>query len=232
MSTITVYSCVVGSYDNIEQSLLASTPRQESEVRYVLFTDAVKGGTAKTLRRSANNSQWELLPLRWKDRRGDNRRTARWHKVNSHLVCDTPHSVWIDGSQRIKTIAVASQLVRPYLQQSIATFRHPERTCIYQEMRACIRLNKDNPNLMRNQIAKYRQEGYPPYHGLVETACVIRNNVAATQQFNEMWWQEISNHSVRDQLSFNYVAWKLSITYGVIPGCRESSGFFEFKPHK
>lgn len=232
MSAITVYSCVVGNYDNIEQSLLASTPQQASDVRYILFTDAAHGNATKTLRQSANGTQWELLPLRWKDGRGDNRRTARWHKANSHLVCDTPHSVWIDGSQRIKTIAIAAQLVQAHAQHGIATFRHPERTCIYQEMRACVRLRKDNPSLMQNQIAKYRKEGYPAYHGLVETACVIRDNSPATRRFNELWWQEISRHSVRDQLSFNYAVWKLSAAYSVIPGCRESSVFFEFKPHK
>ena len=27
------------------------------------------------------------------------------------------------------------------------------------------------------------------------------------------WWSEIENNSVRDQLSFNYVCWKINIQY-------------------
>ena len=70
------------------------------------------------------------------------------------------------------------------------------------------------------------------YHGMVETACVIRANTSAIHAFNSAWWSEISSDSFRDQLSFNYTCWTLQQEYGQIPGHREKSPFFNFVSHK
>jgi hypothetical protein len=51
------------------------------------------------------------------------------------------------------------------------------------------------------------------------------------KRFDEVWWDEISRHSRRDQLSFNYVAWKLGFEYSTLPGCVDQNEFFDRKPH-
>lgn len=231
MSKITVYSCITGNYDLANRTLLHSVGVVETDVRYVLYTDAVDEPQLRVSPKS--KLSWEFRPLVWRHPLCQ-RRTARWHKINSHLLPDdAEYTVWVDGSQRIKPIGIRSQLVEPLAGRYVlAAFKHPDRTCVYQELQACINHKKDNPRLMRQQIRQYRKEGYPPYNGLVETACVFRQACPEVTAFNELWWQQLDQHSFRDQLSFNYAAWKLGQSYGIIPGRRDTSRFFDFVPHK
>lgn len=231
MSKVIVYSCITGGYDTINQTLLASSGVSEVDVSYVLYTDLVSKPETRHNPKSAIT--WEFRPLVWKHAMC-RRRTARWHKVNSHLLPhDAEYTIWIDGSQKIKPIELRAKLIAPLQSRYVlATFKHPERSCLYQELQACIAYRKDNQKLMEKQVAQYRAEGYPPYNGMVETACVFRQTGEATAQFNDLWWKQIAEHSYRDQLSFNYVAWKLNQAYGIIPGRRDTSRFFDFVPHK
>lgn len=232
MIKLLVYSCVTGNYDAIDGVMLKSVPRAEEGVKYVLYTDRLKA-TDKPRKHKVTTVEWELRPLLWQHPLSL-RRSARWHKINSHLLPDdAEYILWLDGSQRIKSVALFNDLVLPlHGKCDMATFKHPARTCIYQELSACIKLNKDNPTLMQQQINQYRSEGYPPYNGLVETACLLRRSCPQIVEFNKLWWKQLESHSYRDQLSFNYTAWKLKQAYGRIPGSRSKSAFFEFVPHK
>lgn len=235
MKTI-IYSCVTGKYDNVLGVLLQSKPIINKDTELILFSDRPGLVEPEVYRQVGGHVEWSVRPLVWRHPTC-NIRTARWHKINSHLALpDHDYSVWVDGSQRIKPVDLHKELVEPFQRnekkQPIATFKHPVRTCVYQEMSACNRLRKDNATLMAEQVKKYRSEGYPPYNGMVETACVVRNNSLPTWQFNEFWWNEIENGSRRDQLSFNYTSWKLKTEYGRVMGHRQESGYFEFVPHR
>ena len=50
----------------------------------------------------------------------------------------------------------------------------------------------------------------------------------------EDWWTEIKYGSKRDQLSFNYSAWKLGIKFNYILGESRDNEYFyrSTKPHK
>lgn len=232
MRKILVYSCVSGDYDDLARSLYASECFPEDNVRFVLFTNTNKEFCVGT----KSGVQWRVKPLLWKHP-SCNRRTARWHKVNSHLIPgDHEVAVWIDGTHCVKKISVSSQLVEASIgsntSASLFTFKHPIRCCVYQELDACIRYNKDNPHLMHTQVASYRQEGYPELNGMVETGCVLRKVNQSTALFNSEWWAEIQKYSFRDQLSFNYVAWKSNFRYGILPGSGTESPFFRYVKHK
>ncbi len=231
MNRLLVYSCVTGNYDAINSVLLQSVPKIESDVKFVLFTDSLNKTEAPRLYKGPT-VEWEIRPLLWQHPIC-RRRTARWHKLNSHLLPYAhEYSLWIDGSQRIKPVSLYRELVEPLCQRfDLGTFKHPDRICVYQELNACIKLNKDNATLMQRQVDRYRKEGYPPYNGLVETACVFRKSCPQIVEFNKLWWQQIEQHSYRDQLSFNYAAWRLGKEYGRIPGCRAKSLFFDFVQH-
>lgn len=232
MIKLLVYSCVTGNYDAIGASILASVPKLENDVKFVLYTDSLQSTDQPRIRKT-DEIEWELRPLLWQHPLSL-RRSARWHKINSHLLPDVAeYTMWLDGSQRIKRVSLLSEVLAPLQGRfDLATFKHPDRTCVYQELNACIRLQKDNPTLMRQQTEKYQKEGYPPYFGLVETSCVVRRSCPHVTEFNKLWWDELNSRSHRDQLSFNYVAWKLKQSYGRIPGSRAKSAFFEFVPHK
>lgn len=221
MRKIKVYSCVAGDYDDVTHSLFASNPVAEENVSYTLFTD-----------KNVTHPLWDIQPLGYKHQFCA-RRTARWHKINSHILFPNHDvTVWIDGNFRIKNISVTefvSKLTQTGL--NLFAFKHPSRNCIYQEFLACKQLRKDNPVLMQKQVETYVKAGYPAYNGLVETGCTVRVNNHITSSFNTHWWHELNAHSYRDQLSFNYVAWKLGIAYGLIPGRGAKSEFFEYVRH-
>jgi hypothetical protein len=219
-----VYTAITGGIRDRLRPVNIPADEASRKVRYVVFTDSVTEVQGREL-------GWEVLPPAW--RHADNpRRTARWHKVNSHeCFPDAQLTLWLDGSHMVKTNPWS--LVDKYLSSShIATFHHGERNCVYQELEACIRLKKDDPGLMTSQIQRYRMLGYPVGHGLFETSVMLRRHGAEVKKFNAKWWDEIRDGSYRDQLSVNYVAFKLGVSVATIPGHRSQSPYFDFYPHR
>jgi hypothetical protein len=226
---LVVYSCITSSYDQIHNTLLRGDAAQDEDgVRYIVFSDVHFPCKMRT-----DGMEWEVEELKWEHSLCP-RRTARYHKCLPHVVLP-PHekSLWVDGSLAFKAIHPLSDIVESCLNDevSIATMTHPIRKCVYQEEKACVKLRKDQNALMRQQMEKYVQDGYPTYNGMVETACLARKNNSTATGFNQAWWGEIENHSFRDQLSFNYVCWKLGLSYGNIEGERFNSPFFNHINH-
>lgn len=215
------FICYTAIFGTIGDQL--HTPVAAEGVRYVAF---VEPAVAK--QRSLHG--WELLPPRWE--RPDKRRQARQHKCLAHeLFPLADYTLWVDGCL---TPMESLQSMAEYLlnDHDLATFEHAERNCVYQELEACIRLRKDIPELMRKQVARYRSEQYPYNNGLAETTAVLRRNTPQITELNKAWWQEIREGSVRDQLSLDYVCWKLGVRYAHLSGSRTKSSHFNWRPHR
>jgi hypothetical protein len=158
---------------------------------------------------------------------------ARRLKVLAHqtLPTDVKYSLWVDGC--LTPVELPHLLIDRFLGDvDICVFEHSQRGCVYKELEACLRLKKDSASLMRQQLSRYRSEGYPYDNGLAETTAVLRRHTEDIEFFNKAWWKEIVNGSVRDQLSFNYVAWKLGIRYNTFEGTRVESPHFIWRSHK
>ena len=98
--------------------------------------------------------------------------------------------------------------------QPILCVNHSQTDCTYKEAQTCINLKKDNSDVIKKQMDRYKAEGYPEHYGLIESGLLVRE--LHNQKLNEamdLWWQEIKNGSRRDQLSFNYVFWKKQMLY-------------------
>lgn len=218
MNKLIVYTAIFGDIgDQLHK------PEKTGKIEYVAFVDQVKAG------RSTHNG-WMLREPRWV--RPDKRKQARQHKCLAHeLFPDASYVLWVDGC--LTPRQDVRQMVEYLLNEhDLAMFEHMERNCVYQEVEACLRLKKDVPQLMRDQVARYRGENYPYNNGLAETTAVLRRNTPKIQEFNRLWWEEIRNGSVRDQLSVDYVCWKLGITYAHLEGTRVSSPHFIWRPHR
>ena len=150
----------------------------------------------------------------------DPNRNAKIHKILSHIYFpDKEYSLWIDGSIRIKFPFNISRLAEIYLSNcDIALFKHHERNCVYDEAKTCIARKLDDASTITKQIQKYARDGYPKNNGLSECTVLLRRHSNEIKKFNEMWWEEISNGSKRDQISFDYVARKLNIKINNFPG--------------
>lgn len=190
-------------------------------VRFVAFVDdpSAKAPDGWKLRGAV-----ESLP--------NKRRQARWHKTHPHkLFPAADYTLWIDGCLTPR-YSVRLMIEECLQGRDLCVFKHGERSCLYQELEACLRLRKDDPQVMRRQVDEYRRQGYPYLNGLAETTAVLRRHISAIEQFDECWWREIRNGSLRDQLSFDYVCRCSGISYSHFPGSRTSSPYFRWRAHR
>ena len=62
---------------------------------------------------------------------------------------------------------------------------------------------------MQKQIDLYKKEGFPKHFGLNETNVIIRRKNESVRKVMDLWEDFLRKYSHRDQMSFNYVLWKL-----------------------
>ena len=178
----------------------------------------------------------------------DNTRNAKKFKILPHrYLQDYEYSIFIDGNMYV--VGNVDELIEKYLNDSnIAFFDHNKnimdpRDCIYDEYNAIINLGKNDPNqnykddpqTMYDQVKRYQDEGYPSHNGLITGMVILRrHNEKDCIRVMEDWWTEIKYGSKRDQLSFNYVAWKNKTKFNYMDGDSRNNEYFtrDTKPHK
>ena len=178
----------------------------------------------------------------------DNTRNAKKFKVLPHrYLQDYEYSIFIDGNMYV--VGNIDELIEKYLSDSnIAFFDHRNnimdpRDCIYDEYNAIMNLGKndpnqnykDNPQVMYDQVKRYQDEGYPSHNGLITGMVILRrHNEKDCIRVMEDWWTEIKYGSKRDQLSFNYVAWKNETKFNYMDGDSRNNQYFtrDTKPHR
>jgi hypothetical protein len=216
MSRIVVYTAITQGYDTLK----SPPDLWQKKADFVAFLDDVQPCQG-----------WEIRQI--KKEFEDPCRNAKIYKMLPHRYFpESQYSLWIDGSVIIKSSTGPEHLVDLYLaQHDLAVFRHRRRNCIYQEAAACLRLGKDLPSTIRNQIQQYRAEGYPSNNGLAECTVLLRRHTDQMKQFNELWHSEILAHSRRDQLSFKYIATKFGFKYRYFQGNISRNPYFDWGPH-
>lgn len=93
----------------------------------------------------------------------------------------------------------------------IMAFNHYMRNSVYEEGQQCIEWNLDNHKKIENQLKKYKDEGLDS--GLYECGFMLRKNDERVFEFDKIWWNEILNHSHRDQISFPYAIKKSGVSF-------------------
>lgn len=165
-------------------------------------------------------------------------RSARKYKVLPHLfLSEYVISVWIDGNIIVRQNP--DPLIEKYLgDANVAVYDHMQenferRDCLYDEAEALIKLYeergrfKDDPELIRMHVERYRAEGYPAHNGLLISSVMLRKHAELDAiALDELWWQEMERGSRRDQLSFNYAAWKLGTKFNWISGDVRDNPYF------
>lgn len=193
---LAICTAIFGGYDELR------TPAVVEDVPYICFTDDPE----------LTSDFWEIrtLPTEYVDPR---MRTIQC-KLLLHRYIDQEAALWIDGQIEIihKVMPIAEAWLMHF---DIAVPQHRYRQCTYEEGLEVIRLRKAHPTneAVGNQLNAYHQEGYPSFNGLSEVHVLLRRFTPQTLLFDLMWFAECATRSSRTQLSFNYVAWKLSIPY-------------------
>ena len=176
----------------------------------------------------------------------DNSRNAKKFKILPHrYLQEYEYSIFIDGN--LEVIGDVDELIDKYLMDCNAAFynhnqapEYDKRNCIYEEARFIKWLGdnhpkkhyKDNLDVINSQIEGYRNNGYPENNGQTRNTILIRrHNNKKIIKTMEDWWSEIRYHSKRDQLSFNYVAWKNKFKFNYIDGYMRDNEYFNFLKH-
>jgi hypothetical protein len=89
--------------------------------------------------------------------------------------------------------------------ENFVVMKHPFKICAYAEAAACVHLEMDSPYTINKQVKRYRLDGYPENNGLNMGGILLRRKNIKISRFNNKWWKEITNGSIRDQISFPYV---------------------------
>jgi len=215
-----IYTAIIGGYDGLVE------PDYKPEGwDFVCFSD-----------RDLKSETWDVrptLPLYI-----DNTRTARKHKLLPHrLFPDYEYSLWLDGN--IKVRDDVNELLGHLDGCNYATYDHLQnpldpRGCIYDEGSTILQLGiknggnyKDNPDLIKRQMERYVKEGYPSKNGLVVQMEVLRrHNEQDVVDSMEDQWVELKYNSKREQLSFNYIAWKNKLKFSYIQGDSRNNKYF------
>lgn len=192
---IVVYTAIVNNYNP-----LRNPAHIDPDIDYACFTDQPKWFAL------SNNTIWKGRPFPVSDL--DATRMNRQVKLLPHrFFPEYDTSIYVDGS--IQITGSIRALLAEYGQPKMLGFKHPKRDCAYQEGKTCIEMNKETPEVIRNQLARYRSEGFPEHFGLIEGGVLIRrHNDPEIVALMEAWWHELQSESRRDQISFPYVAWR------------------------
>jgi len=193
MSNIAIFTCITGGYemptDNFEK---------KAGYDYFLFCDCI----------IPVNSWSLLIPKFADDPNLNNIKKQRMIKTHPHWVLpDYDITVWIDANTSI------DQKLYDYIEkykENVITFKkHPDRNCIYDELKEVVFWSKETQHHGQFLFNKYKKEQYPEHNGLYETNIIISHpkdyNV---QTIYNKWWEQIYTYSHRDQLSLNYILWK------------------------
>ena len=178
----------------------------------------------------------------------DGARSAKRYKTLPHrYLKEYDESIWIDVDVKIKKDP--SELVDTLLSDSnLAILNHElcgrtvtgnmnVRKCVYEEAKFIQWLGdqnpkkeyKDNMNIIHSQVDRYRKEGYPENNGLARATVIFRrHNEEDVITNSEGWWTEIKYGSKRDQISFNYVAWKYNLKFNYIQEDIDDNEYFKY----
>ncbi len=141
----------------------------------------------------------------------DLKRTSLFYKTNSiHYFDDYDIIIWCD--QNVNIVNLTSIYTCLMNQEfTIASFRHPERKCVYSESEKIISSKRDKAEKVISQMTRYEKAGFPKNYGLFETNIMVYKPTNQMKTLMRSWWGEIVSGAKRDQLSFTYVLWALGV---------------------
>ena len=197
MKRYVIYSAIVGGYDEIMQPIVV-----DDRFDFVLFSNDIKDSQVGV---------WQIRPIKYSN--SDNTRICRYVKTHpEELLKEYEVSVWTDSNVQILSSYVYERIVELEKQDvAVSSMWHPARKCIYEEAFAVVNMMVEHEKVVVDWCHFLRKENYPQNNGLCETNVMYRKHNEVVRQIDELWWHCIENYSRRDQLSFNYVLWKIGI---------------------
>ena len=194
-----IYTAIIGKYDTLKEPTVVTRGWD-----YICVTD----------NHNLHSKVWQMVYVN-KSKYGQLK--AREIKILFYIYLrGYDISIWVDGS-----IQVRCDLNGFYLQYNnnveLVAMKHPHRNSLSEEVSACIRRKKTTPALAMHQLDSYIKRGYKEKNDLAATGLLIRKHTPKVRVFCQKWFNEVSKHTVRDQLSFPFVLWLYPVKHNLIP---------------
>jgi hypothetical protein len=188
----------------------------DPEVDYICFTDDAE----------LRSDIWKFILV--EDPSTDPARLSKRYKHQPHLFLPQyESSLYIDNTVKLKV--KPSAIFERFENHEMAMLRHPKRDCIYDEAAQVIGARYDDPDIIRRQLELYRSLGYPAHNGLNAGTFLFRDHSShAVRDICSLWHSQILQHSKRDQLSWNFCAWKLGFSFTSINENLLSNSMFDW----
>ena len=125
-----------------------------------------------------------------------------------HKFVHSEYSLWLDASFQINIDL--NLFWQRHFKSPFTAPNHPIRNCVYREVASCIANRRGDEVQVFNQGQQYKKENIPPFGGIITSGVLMRQNTAGCIRMCELWWEELSKHSTRDQIAFAKISrgWK------------------------
>jgi hypothetical protein len=143
---------------------------------------------------------------------------------------DAEYSIYHDGNfqLRVDPNRVIHELLS---KRQWASYRHPCRTCIYEESDILTKEKIGTHALVQAEVARYRKHGHPAGAGLWANGFLVRRHTPEVAELNERWWSLYSTGCERDQLSFPVARRDLNFNVNTIDGDIFKSNYILLRWH-
>ena len=229
-----VFTAIFGNYDDLKEPV-----SQDAPCDFVCFTDGIlpsRMGSWRVIRVATDSKQHPRLQAkRYKILSDEVFPNGKLGPQFREAEMSRPYdlSIWIDANRRITGSGFVSSMRQNLGGGDWAMFVHPDRDCLYDEADVCMSLPKCQGYGIPEQIEAYRTK-VPPHGGLHACTVIVRREPLAEHlsTMSRLWWDEINNRTLRDQLSLPYLL-------ALFPDCKpvlmpehmRANPWFEAAPH-
>lgn len=197
---IAVYTVIL-PHTYVELSPPCFINRDENQAHYWVITDEPLG-----------IDPWcDLVVTR--DPKLSSRRDLHQYKLLSHRwLPEYDFVLYVDGWARLvqDPVDIVNELKESG--KKVAFGAHPWRDCSYEEGHVCARFQSNSEEIINAQLARYEEEGFPHNFGLAASTFFVRDNRdAKVSAFFDLWYDETTRGSHRNQISWGRSVWKSKI---------------------
>ncbi|MFP4526447.1 MAG: glycosyltransferase domain-containing protein [Bacteroidales bacterium] len=214
MNNIVIYTAITNNYDT-----LPVVKCVDPYLDYVCFTDNPH----------LKSDVWKIVLLPGKEKREDKKVKILPHRYFENYDI----SIWVDANYILyKNLHNFVDIALKYYDHAVFK-HHANRTNLEKEVNICIKYRKENSQKLKDQLKDYRQEFKDTTFEIVHNAIIVRrHNKEKVKTVMEEWWKEIQKWTMRDQISFPYIAYKYNYQYDVLNMSSLKNNWFERTKHE
>lgn len=212
---IVICTAITNGYDELK------TPEfVDKQCDYICFTDNTE----------MQSDIWKIRKI--PDSGLESNRSAKQIKVLAHrFLPEYDWSIWVDAKFRITGDLV--ELLNEYaVNSNFLSFMHYRRSDVFEDAEVIKQAGFEKVEIVDSMMQRYRKEGFTGENELLEGGVLWKkHNSPEIVRLMEAWWREITDYSRRDQLSFNYCAWKENVFCDMIDTNIYDNVYVKVYPH-